>query len=162
MDVVGDRRDEDGPDLLSTNSGSRRPGAAPARHWLPEVVGFSVLTFNSAMAAYRSWGDAEAIFFVASTYFTIVSLFFAVQLFQAAPPNSRRKNGLMVSIWILTMSLTFGFVYQIMGTNAKPALQLALLLWAMPAARGAYVYIVFCGRSGAPLGEELLDVYITE
>ncbi|CAD6247941.1 unnamed protein product [Miscanthus lutarioriparius] len=54
MDVVGDRRDEDAPDLLSPNSGSRRPGAAPARHWMPEVIGFSVLTFNSAMAAYRS------------------------------------------------------------------------------------------------------------
>jgi hypothetical protein len=42
------------------------------------------------------------------------------------------------------MSLTFGYVYQVIGTATRPTLQVALLQWAMPAATGIAVFILFC------------------
>ncbi|CAD6251747.1 unnamed protein product [Miscanthus lutarioriparius] len=103
MDAVGGRRS---PDLIFPNFGRRRPaqgrpGAAPAGHWLPELVGFSFLSFNSATATYRSWGDTDAVSFVVSAYFTMVGLFFCIKKFQAAPANSRRRNAIGASVFII-------------------------------------------------------------
>lgn len=141
----------DGPDLPSTDSGSPRPaqgcpGSGPAGYWLsyPVVVGFCILTFNSFMAAYRCWGDTGAISFVVSTYLTLVGLFFTINKFQAAPLNSKKRQGLKACVWMFTVALTFGFMYQIDGTTTKPTLNMTLLLWMMPAATGASVFIIFC------------------
>ncbi|CAN6243203.1 unnamed protein product [Urochloa humidicola] len=112
------------------------------------------------MAIYQSLGDTAAISLVVMTYLNIVSLCVCLRLFQGAEPNSTRRKGLMASAWVLTMSLTFGFVYQLFGTTTKPPLQVAMLMWAMPAATGIAVFILFCqvDRSDPPLEEESLNV----
>ncbi|PUZ74259.1 hypothetical protein GQ55_1G050000 [Panicum hallii var. hallii] len=165
----GDRRDE-GPDRrLSPTSGSsprpaqrRPPGdghGLGSLSWL-EFFGFLFLSYNSGMAVYQSWGDVAAISVVAFMFVNIASLVVCLKLFQAAPPNSTGRNRLRASAWLLTMSLTFGYVYQVIGTATRPTLQVALLQWAMPAATGIAVFILFCqeDRSAPPLAEELLDV----
>lgn len=112
--------------------------------WL-QVTVFLFLTVNSGMAMYLSWGDAGDISFL-------------IMRFQAAPPNSKRREQLKVYVWMPAVSLAIGFAYQTIGSTAKPSLQLTLLLWAIPAGTGISVFIIFCGRSGGHLTQEELDV----
>ncbi|TVU33082.1 hypothetical protein EJB05_24867, partial [Eragrostis curvula] len=105
------------------------------------------LTANAGMAIYRSQGDAGAIASVASAYVNLVALFICVALFVKAPadPNSPRRSRLKAAVWLLTTALTFQYVYEGIGTTTTtaPSLNVALLLWAMPAATGIAVFYVF-------------------
>ncbi|TVU33080.1 hypothetical protein EJB05_24865, partial [Eragrostis curvula] len=105
------------------------------------------LTANAGMAIYRSLGDAGAIASITSAYLNLVALFICVVLFVKAPaddPNSPRRNRLKAAAWLLTMALTFQYVYEGIGTTTTtPNLNVALLLWAMPAATGIAVFYVF-------------------
>ncbi|TVU33081.1 hypothetical protein EJB05_24866, partial [Eragrostis curvula] len=102
------------------------------------------LTANAAMAIYRSLGDAGAIVSIASACLNLVALFICVVLFVKAPadPSSARRSRLKAAVWLLTTALTFQYVYEVTGTTT-PNLNVALLLWAMPAATGISVFYVF-------------------
>lgn len=111
-----------------------------------QVTVFLFLTVNSGMAMYLSWGDAGDISFVVSTYINLLGLSYLIMRFQAAPPNSKRREQLKVYVWMPAVSLAIAFAYQTIGSTAKPTLQLTLLLWAIPAGTGISVFIIFCGR----------------
>jgi hypothetical protein len=76
---------------------------------------------------------------------SIVALFVCVALFVQPPPRPELSPGrskLKAAVWLVSTSLTFQFVYEIMGTT-KPTLNVAVLLWTMPAVTGVAVFYVF-------------------
>lgn len=147
---LGDQHEGSPYQVFPNDSGIRRPDPMQRRRprhavggprdedrpcgpmWL-QVTVFLFLTVNSGMAMYLSWGDAGDISFL-------------IMRFQAAPPNSKRREQLKVYVWMPAVSLAIGFAYQTIGSTAKPSLQLTLLLWAIPAGPGISVFIIFCGR----------------
>jgi hypothetical protein len=160
---LGDQHEGSPYQVFPNDSGIRRPDPMQRRRprhavggprdedrpcgpmWL-QVTVFLFLTVNSGMAMYLSWGDAGDISFVVSTYINLLGLSFLIMRFQAAPPNSKRREQLKVYVWMPAVSLAIAFAYQTIGSTAKPTLQLTLLLWAIPAGTGISVFIIFCGR----------------
>ncbi|KAL6628925.1 hypothetical protein ACP70R_028690 [Stipagrostis hirtigluma subsp. patula] len=131
-----------GDELIPVHQADIRPRRPRPIPGLPVIGGFLVLVFltvNTAMTIYRSLGDSGAIASAASAYLNLVSLFFCVKLLMQAPPDPARSR-LKAAVWLLTMPLTFQYVYEVMGA-ATPTLNGALLLWAMPAATGIAVFL---------------------
>ncbi|TKW02428.1 hypothetical protein SEVIR_8G243600v4 [Setaria viridis] len=67
-------------------------GGSGSFTWLT-VLGFGFLTFNSAVAIYRSNGDKGSIAFVVASYLDLAALFVCLRLFERALPGfvTRKK-----------------------------------------------------------------------
>ncbi|TVU33051.1 hypothetical protein EJB05_24832, partial [Eragrostis curvula] len=88
--------------------------------WLLTVVGFLFLTFNSAMAVYRSNGDVGAISFVVFSYIDLVMLFFFLRLYERTEPESPRREHIKMVVWLLTTMLTAAFSYKVAAIMPFP------------------------------------------
>lgn len=109
--------------------------------WLT-MLGFAFLTFNSAMAIYRSDGDKYAIAFVGFSYIDLVLLFICLRLFEKAEPNSSTRSNLKAAVWVLTTLLTVVFSYKVAAIMPVPV---QVLVWAMAGATvlgGFYAFFV--------------------
>ena len=113
--------------------------------WLT-VLGFAFLTFNSAMAIYRSDGEVYAVAFVAFSYVDLVLLFYCLRQFEKAEANSPAREKLKVAVWVLTTLLTVVFSYKVASIMPLPA---QVLVWAMAGATvlGGF-YAFFLHREG--------------
>ncbi|CAN6201262.1 unnamed protein product [Urochloa humidicola] len=80
--------------------------------WLT-ALGFAFLTFNSAMAIYRSDGERGAVVFVVASYLDLVLLFVCLRLFERTPRDSPRREWLKASVWALTTLLTVMFSHKV-------------------------------------------------
>ncbi|KAG2657085.1 uncharacterized protein LOC120692068 [Panicum virgatum] len=127
-----------------------RPPAAedPGRGGLPPplltMLGFAFLTFNSAMAVYRSQGDPQSVALVTFSYVDLVLLFFCLRSYEREPAGygSRRKWRVKAAVWVLTTLLTLAFSYKV--AEVMPPV-VAVLVWAMAAATvvgGFYAFFV--------------------
>jgi Family of unknown function (DUF6490) len=102
----------------------------PAGNWLAGI-GFALLTCNSALAIYRSNGDAWSVAFVVSAYFSLLLLFWFLRLYEQAGRNTAEGGKLKVAIWILSTFLTCMFSYKVAALMSWPV---ALVVWGMAAA----------------------------
>ncbi|XP_062229092.1 uncharacterized protein LOC133926931 isoform X2 [Phragmites australis] len=120
-------------------------GDAGGFSWLT-LLGFAFLTFNSAMAIYRSNGDAAAVAFVAFSYTDLVLLFCCLRWFEKEVPGSATRDKLKVAVWLLTTLLTVVFSYKVAAIMPFPV---QVLVWAMAAATvlGGF-YAFFLHREG--------------
>ncbi|TVU07955.1 hypothetical protein EJB05_41334, partial [Eragrostis curvula] len=110
--------------------------------WLT-LLGFAFLTFNSAMAIYRSNGDLAAIAFVAFSYIDLVLLFICLRWYEKAAPGSPTRGNLKVAVWILTTLLTMAFSYKV---AAIMPMAVKVLVWGMACATvlgGFYAFFVY-------------------
>ncbi|CAL4982666.1 unnamed protein product [Urochloa decumbens] len=148
---------------MAAQEGEREPllhaqAGAPAKDrtgvgfpWLT-VVGFAFLTFNSAMAIYRSRGDRGAVAFVAFSYVDLVSLFLCLRWHERAPPASVTRRMLKVAVWVLVMVLAVGFSYKVAAVMPVPVMK--VLVWWMAAATvlgGSYAFFLHRKRKGTML-----------
>jgi hypothetical protein len=108
--------DEQQEQLLRRPPANAAPAPAAAAgigfSWLT-LLGFAFLTFNSAMAIYRSDGDPAAIGFVAFSYVDLVLLFVCLRWYEREAPGSATRGKLKVGVWILTTLLTMAFSYKV-------------------------------------------------
>ncbi|CAN6216485.1 unnamed protein product [Urochloa humidicola] len=144
--------DEHQETLLRPKTGA---GAAAGREeagagfsWLT-ALGFAFLTFNSAMAIYRSNGDVAAVAFVAFSYVDLVLLFVCLRCFELAAPGSPTKGKLKWAVWVLTTLLTMAFSYKVAVIMPLPV---KILVWGMAGATvlgGFYAFFLHTeGKEG--------------
>uniref|UniRef100_A0A0D9VDS5 Uncharacterized protein n=1 Tax=Leersia perrieri TaxID=77586 RepID=A0A0D9VDS5_9ORYZ len=95
------------------------------------IIGFMFLTFNSAMAVYRSERDLPTISFVVFSYVDLLLLFYCLRLFEKTPPESPRRHHIKTAVWLLTTMLTAVFSYKVAAIMPFPV---QLLVWGMAAA----------------------------
>ncbi|CAN6169593.1 unnamed protein product [Urochloa humidicola] len=116
--------------------------------WLT-ALGFAFLTFNSAMAIYRSDGDVAAVAFVAFSYVDLVLLFVCLRWFERAAPGSPTRGKLKCAVWVLTTLLTMAFSYKVAAIMPVPV---KLLVWGMAGATilgGFYAFFLHTeGKEG--------------
>lgn len=80
--------------------------------WLT-LLGFAFLTFNSAMAIYRSKGDRAAVAFVVFSYVDLVFLFWCLRWYEREEQGSGSRERLKMAIWLLATMLTLAFSYKV-------------------------------------------------
>ncbi|KAJ1255918.1 hypothetical protein BS78_K139100 [Paspalum vaginatum] len=107
--------------------------------WLT-IVGFIVLTFNSAMAIIVSRGDMTAIAFVVFCYADLVALFVCLRMYERAIAGSSRRWRLKVAVWVLTTLLTLAFSYKVAAVMPPPV---AVVVWLMAFGTVAGGFIAF-------------------
>ncbi|CAN6165131.1 unnamed protein product [Urochloa humidicola] len=98
-------------------------------------LGFGALAFNSALAVYKSWGDAGSVTFVIVADAALVFLFICLREFERARagPAGRGRN-IKAAVWALTTLLTAMFASRV-APLMPPAV--AALVWAMAVATAA-------------------------
>ncbi|KQJ93055.1 uncharacterized protein LOC106866491 [Brachypodium distachyon] len=117
------------------------------------------LTFNCGMAVWTSRKDASIVAFVATSYLDLLLLFCCLWFYNRAAPGSPRRSRLKVSVWTLTTLLTFSYCYMVLGTAAGLTLQVALLVWLIPAATGvgaSYAFFDDCRNNEQPLDRGIM------
>lgn len=108
--------------------------------WLT-LFGLLFLTFNSAMAIYRSRDDPWSVVFVVSSFAALILLFICLQKFEKTPQNSPTLFHLKIAVWCLSTFLTAMFSYRV---AALMPLAVAIIVWAMSLSTiGAGFYLFF-------------------
>ncbi|CAL5023135.1 unnamed protein product [Urochloa decumbens] len=126
------------------NGGAHQADVNDAR-WFPwpTLLGFSFLSFNSAMAIVRSRGDATAVAFISFSYADLVVLFLCLRSYERAlPEGSAERTTLKVAVWSLTTALTLAFSYKVAAVMPLPV---EVHLWLMAfttIAGGFYAFFV--------------------
>ncbi|RCV20168.1 hypothetical protein SETIT_4G034500v2 [Setaria italica] len=93
------------------------------------VLGLGVLTCNSAVAVYRSWGDPASVAFVATAYAALLLLLRFLRGFEGARPGERGKA--KAAVWALSTLLTAMFASRV--APLMPPL-VGVAVWVMAAA----------------------------
>lgn len=133
-------------DLLEPNvplQAQEDRGADQGNAWLLTLIGFVFLTFNSAMAVYRSDRDFWAISFVVFSYLDLVLLFYCLRRYEKEHPDSPRREHLKVAVWLLTTMLTAVFSYKVAAIMPLPV---QVLVWFMAGATvlgGFYAFFLY-------------------
>ncbi|CAN6208760.1 unnamed protein product [Urochloa humidicola] len=102
---------------------------AHAAAWLVRA-GFFTLTISSAVAVYRSAGDAASVAFVIASYVTLLLLFLCLRAYENSPPG--RRGRIRRAVWSLSTLLTMMFAWRVAAV--MPYWPAALLVWALAAA----------------------------
>jgi hypothetical protein len=113
------------------------------------VAGFLFLTFNSAMALYRSNGDVGDISFVVFSYLDLVLLFCLLRQYERTAAESPRREHIRMAVWLLTTMLTTAFSYKVAAVMPFPV---QVLVWAMAGATvlgGFYAFFLLGKRTKA-------------
>lgn len=136
----------------SQKSNAQGPAPAPpVSHGKAESEGFSwlqplalaFLTFNSAVAVYRSRREPWGIAFVVTSYLDLMLLFWCLRQFERTPEGSPKIKILKKAVWSLTTLLTTMFAYRVAATMPLPV---AAAVWAMAGltvGTGFYVFFIF-------------------
>jgi hypothetical protein len=107
------------------------------------------LTLNSGMAIYRSAHDNNvgSVISAALAYLNLITLFACVAMYVRSPPGpdgfSPGRSRLRATVWLLTTTLTFHYIFETTGTTKPTTLNAAMLLWAMSTTTGVAVFYVF-------------------
>ncbi|KAJ1255913.1 hypothetical protein BS78_K138700 [Paspalum vaginatum] len=112
------------------------------RSWscFPTIVGFLILTFNSAMAIVGSRGEMTAVAFIVFCYADLVALFVCLRMYERAIVGSSRRRWLKIVVWILTTLLTFAFSYKVAAVMPPPV---AVVVWLTAFATVAGGFVAF-------------------
>uniref|UniRef100_J3MB94 Uncharacterized protein n=1 Tax=Oryza brachyantha TaxID=4533 RepID=J3MB94_ORYBR len=110
-------------------------------------IGFGFLTLNSVLAIHRSHGDLAGIAFVATTYLSLLLLFWCLQQYQrAAPANSPARTRSKAGVWLSSSLLTTVFSWRVSAIMPWPV---AVVVWLMAAATvfgGFFALFVWSGQ----------------
>jgi hypothetical protein len=79
------------------------------------ALGFTFLTFNSAMAIYRSHRDLVMFLDLVLLFLCLHLLFLCLRLFERTPQDSPRRGWLKACVWVLTTLLTVMFSQKVAG-----------------------------------------------
>ncbi|CAN6208748.1 unnamed protein product [Urochloa humidicola] len=90
--------------------------------WITKA-GFSLLTVNSVLALYRSWGDPVSV------------LFRCLRDYERAPRGSPASERARRAVWPLTTLLTMAFAWKVAGV--MPSAVAAAVVWALAVATTA-------------------------
>ncbi|OEL25967.1 hypothetical protein BAE44_0013014 [Dichanthelium oligosanthes] len=96
-----------------------------------------VLTCNSALAVYRSWGDPASVGFVASAYAALLLLLHLLRRFERARPGDDDRGRAKAAVWALSTLLTAMF-----ASRVAPV---------MPPMVGVAVWVMVVATAGAGL-----------
>uniref|UniRef100_A0A0A9CD29 Uncharacterized protein n=1 Tax=Arundo donax TaxID=35708 RepID=A0A0A9CD29_ARUDO len=101
-------------------------------------LGLGVLTCNSALAVYQSYGDPGSVAFVAGAYAAIVLLFYLLRKLESADREGRRK--ILAAVWGLTTLFTAMF-----ASRVAPLMPqfVAVQVWIMAAATAVGGFLAF-------------------
>ncbi|TVT97347.1 hypothetical protein EJB05_57415, partial [Eragrostis curvula] len=98
-------------------------------------IGFGVLAFNSALAVYKSWGDAGSVAFVLAADTALVLLFLCLREFER---NGRaRGRDIKAAVWTLTTLLTVMFASRV-APLMPPVVSAVVWAMAMGTAAGGF------------------------
>uniref|UniRef100_A0A0E0L7T0 Uncharacterized protein n=1 Tax=Oryza punctata TaxID=4537 RepID=A0A0E0L7T0_ORYPU len=97
--------------------------------WLA-YVGFGFLTVNSLLAINRSHGDITGIAFVATSYLSLLLLFWCLQQHERAPANSPAISRYKAGVWLSTALLAVVFSWRVSELMPWPV---AVVIWLMAA-----------------------------
>lgn len=109
-------------------------------------IGLSFLTYNSAMAVYRSQDDFYAISFVLTAYLSLLLLFWCLRSIERAGPNAPQRGRLKAYVWFLCTLLTGMFSYKVAAVMPWPV---DLVVWGLASSViiGGF-YVFFLHRDG--------------
>lgn len=95
-------------------------------------VAMGVLTFNSGLAIYNSWGDASSVAFVLAAEAILVLLFLCLRELERA--GRGRDGSIRAAVWTLTTLLSAMF-----ASRVAPLMPPVVggLVWAMAVATAA-------------------------
>lgn len=125
MDHHQPRGNDDGPSLLVK-------------------LGVSVLTFNSAAAAYKSRGDPASLAFVVAAYTALLLLLHSLRRFERVPPAGRGRARAKAAVWALTTLLTAMFAARV--ASLVPSLVGAAVWAAAAVTAGGGFWALFLAR----------------
>ncbi|KAJ1258002.1 hypothetical protein BS78_10G040200 [Paspalum vaginatum] len=111
---------------------------SPATTTTMTILGFLLLTANSTMAIYKSWGDAAATIFVMMSYFSFVLLFYCLRRFEKAAQGSATKDRAKVGVWLTTTLLTTMFSWRVSALMPWPVSAGVCLMGAATVIGGSY------------------------
>jgi hypothetical protein len=92
-------------------------------------LGLAVLTCNSVVAAYRSWGDPGSLAFVALAYAALLLLLHFLRRFERAAAPADRGRAKAV-VWVLSTLLTTMFAARVAPLVPLPV---RVAVWAVAA-----------------------------
>jgi Family of unknown function (DUF6490) len=109
-------------------------------------IGLSFLTYNSAMAIYKSKDDSYAVSFVLTAYLSLLLLFWCLRSIERAGPNAPQRNRLKAYVWSLCTLLTGMFSYKVAAIMPWPV---DLVVWGLASSVvfGGF-YVFFLRREG--------------
>lgn len=128
--------------------------------WLT-LLGFAFLTFNSAMAIYRSKGDRAAVAFVVFSYVDLVFLFWCLRWYEREEQGSGSRERLKMAIWLLATMLTLAFSYKVAAIVPVPE---QILVWGMADATvlgGFYAFFLYGRKKKVCVATAVLLLAIT-
>ncbi|CAL5050969.1 unnamed protein product [Urochloa decumbens] len=102
--------------------------------WVTKA-GFGLLTVNSVLALYRSWGDLVSVVFIAGSYLTLLLLFRCLRDYERAPRGSPASERARRAVWPLTTLLTMAFAWKVAAV--MPSAVAAAVVWALAVATTA-------------------------
>uniref|UniRef100_A0A0E0FHV2 Uncharacterized protein n=1 Tax=Oryza nivara TaxID=4536 RepID=A0A0E0FHV2_ORYNI len=166
--TYGGRRSAVACELLIADGRKRRPPSQPSIHpsfghsntaHQPAVViqeqgcassekltGFGFLTLNSLLAIYRSHGDIAGITFVATSYLSLLLLFWCLQQYKRAPANSPAKSRSKAGVWFSSSLLTVVFSWRVSALMPWPVAAAVWLMAASTVVGGFYTLFLWSGR----------------
>ncbi|KAL5222795.1 hypothetical protein ABZP36_027508 [Zizania latifolia] len=101
-----------------------------------------ILAGNSVAAIYHSWRDPWSVAFVLAAFLILLSLFYALRLFERLPRGSSRRVHVKAGVWVLTTALTIMFSYRVAALMPLPV---AVVIWTMAGSTiiaGFYMFFV--------------------
>lgn len=91
-------------------------GGGHGRSSLLTMLGLGVVTCNSAVAVYRSWGDVASVAFVVSANAALLLLLHFLRRFERArarPGDEDDRGKAKAAVWALTTLLTAMFASRV-------------------------------------------------
>ena len=118
---------------------------ADGRASLLTKLGLAVLTCNSVVAAYRSWGDPGSLAFVAVAlaYAALLLLLHFLRKFERARPGDDDRGKAKAAVWALTTLLTAMFASPV-APLMPPIVGVAVWVVALATAGGGF-WALFIG-----------------
>ncbi|XP_062206685.1 uncharacterized protein LOC133908596 [Phragmites australis] len=134
--------------------GTKPASASGDRHGssLTPVFAFIILGANCAAAIYNSRHDPWAVAFVLASFLILVSLFYALRVFETLPRGSPRRAHAKAAVWSLSTVLTLMFSHRVAALLPLPV---AVVVWVMAGSTiFAGFYMLFVCRDDRGATEE--------
>ncbi|XP_066373185.1 uncharacterized protein [Miscanthus floridulus] len=93
-------------------------------------LGLAVLTCNSLVAAYRSWGDPGSLAFVELAYAALLLLLHFLRRFERAAAAPADRGRAKAAVWALSTLLTAMFAARVAPLMPLPV---GVAVWAVAA-----------------------------
>jgi hypothetical protein len=120
--------------------------------WMLFVV-IAILGTNCGAAIYSTRHDPWAVAFVVASFLILVSLFYALRVFETQPIGSPGRAHAKGAVWTLVTLLTLMFSHRVAGLMPFPV---AVAVWAMAGSTilGGFYILFICHDHGGVVATE--------